>query len=383
MSKAAGKLNEWINGTEYQRSVVSLAMQTIELGQTDPDDPKHDEIYIAVGSASKAICQSHPEKIAALYGDLRGMVNAICDVEAQLPYGYWIEMEDVVTMHEGFTPVCSRVRVLAETRDARSRENGIALEVWDKHDGWREVILSQESLFGEGDKWAKPLARAGLKIHSSTQLKRLLHGATTTDLILTVDQPGWQMISDKPVYVWLDRIIGNAGNSALRFAGDKKNFKLEQSGTLADWQNTVMALADGNSRLEFGLFAAFVPPLLRPLQIADNSGFHFWGKSSKGKTSALQVASSVYGKGCDKSGFIKTWRSTDNAMENIAHRHNDLLLPLDESHLAKKLGDSIYTIGSGQNKARLKSSTEDRERKEWRTMPLSTGEKGHCRHHPR
>lgn len=369
-------LSAWMDGTEYQRAVVDLARQTIDFEHTDPEFPGYGEIGGKVVSKTREICEAHPENIAVLFKDLRNMIDAICEVEAQLPLEFWMENKHVYTVgSDGFTPVSSQLRVLAETRDARTRENGIAAEVWDKHDGWREVILPQDALFGEGEKWAKPLARAGLKIDSTLELKKLLHSATTTDLILTVDQPGWQEIHGKPVYVLPDGIIGDGSGATVRFAGDRKNFKLAQSGTLEEWQNTVASLAVGNSRLEFALFAAFAPVLLQPLRIADISGFHFWGKSSKGKTSTLQVAASVYGKGCDKTGFIKTWRSTDNAMENIAYRHNDMLLPLDESHLAKKLGDSIYTIGSGQNKSRMKSSSEERDDKQWRTMPLSTGEK--------
>ena len=372
---AAERLIEWMDGTEYQKSVVGLARQTIEYEHTDPEDPALGEMGGALTATAKAICNAHPEMIANLYSDLRKMIDAICEIEAQLPCGFWIAAKDIYTFGDRMVRVASQLRVLAETRDARTRENGIAVEVYDPHDGWREVIISQDALFGEGDKWAKPLARAGLKIHSAVHLKRLVHTVNTTDLILTVDQPGWQEIHGKPVYVLPDGIIGDGGGATVRFAGERKNFKLTQSGTLEEWQKNVASLAVGNSRLEFALFASLAPVLLKPLGIGDNSGFHFWGKSSKGKTSTLQVAASVYGKGCDKTGYIKTWRSTDNAMENIAYRHNDMLLPLDESHLAKKLGDSIYTIGSGQNKSRMKSSSGERDDKQWRTMPLSTGEK--------
>jgi hypothetical protein len=303
---ATEHLIAWLDGADYQRRVVELARQTIAFEQTDPDNSEYKSIEGEVVSKTRKLCSEHPDNIAILFKNVRQMVDAICEVEAQLPSGFWMENEKVVTISDGITPVSSQLRVLAETRDARTRENGIAVEVLDKHDGWREVILPQDALFGEGDKWAKPLARTGLKISSVPQLKRLLHSATTTDLILTVDQPGWQQIQGKPVYVLPDGIIGDGSGATVRFAGDKKNFKLAQSGSLEDWQNTVASLAVGNSRLEFALFAAFAPVLLEPLGIADNSGFHFWGKSSKGKTSTLQVAASVYGKGCDKTGFIKT-----------------------------------------------------------------------------
>ena len=58
----------------------------------------------------------------------------------------------------------------------------------------------------------------------------------------------------------------------------------------------------------------------------EGGGFSFEGGSSSGKTTALQVAASVWGG----PGHVKSWRVTDNALEGVAALHNDGLLILDE-----------------------------------------------------
>ena len=50
--------------------------------------------------------------------------------------------------------------------------------------------------------------------------------------------------------------------------------------------------------------------------LSENVGFfHFYGDSSLGKSTLMNVACSVYGK---PSEFKGSWRTTDNALEDTA-----------------------------------------------------------------
>ncbi len=112
----------------------------------------------------------------------------------------------------------------------------------------------------------------------------------------------------------------------------------------------------------------------------DSGGFHFFGASSKGKTTLLQVAASVWGSGADTAvsheSYMNRWNSTANAFEATAAAYNDLLLPLDELGTcdAKDVGKVIYDLFGGRGKSRLNKESALQDQRTWLTLALSTGE---------
>jgi hypothetical protein len=71
-------------------------------------------------------------------------------------------------------------------------------------------------------------------------------------------------------------------------------------GSLAEWQEHVASKATGNPVLLFSLSASFGRPLLKPAGL-EGGGFHLHGLTSRGKTTQLQMAGSVWGCGADPS----------------------------------------------------------------------------------
>ena len=111
----------------------------------------------------------------------------------------------------------------------------------------------------------------------------------------------------------------------------------------------------------------------------ESGGFHLYGDSSGGKTTHLQVAASVYGG----PRLVRSWRSTDNALESIAAAHSDGLLVLDEIGLCdpRIIGETVYMLGNGTGKARANDRGQaGRQVQEWRLLFLSTGEKTLAQH---
>ena len=150
------------------------------------------------------------------------------------------------------------------------------------------------------------------------------------------------------------------------------------SGTLAEWQNSVQPLAD-NPLLVFALSVAFAGPFLNVSNM-DNVIFHLFGNSSTGKTTALQVASSVWGKGadpqsCGHSGtLIERWNTTQNAMEPIAATHSGIFLAMDELGSSGDSVISVYNITAGKGKARMSETGALRDQHVWTLCTLSSGE---------
>lgn len=144
------------------------------------------------------------------------------------------------------------------------------------------------------------------------------------------------------------------------------------SGTLHDWQKAIGQYLAGNSRLCLFVGAAFAAPLLRWFGI-DGGILHIYGDSSKGKSTAQQVALSVWGHGKDAG---HSWNATGHALTNAAAARNDGLLSLDEigEDTQNAVQTCAYTIANGR--ARLQGSKDGGNRPElrFRVFAISSGE---------
>ena len=151
----------------------------------------------------------------------------------------------------------------------------------------------------------------------------------------------------------------------------------QRAGTLDGWRDSVAALARGNSRLMLALCASLAAPLLEPLGM-ESGGFNLTGKSSSGKSTALALAASAWGKGAGAGGYVQSWRATSNGLEGAAELHSDALLCLDELGQASSKGiqEAAYFLGNGVGKARANQEGAARAVKNWRCLVLSSGEIG-------
>jgi uncharacterized protein (DUF927 family) len=148
----------------------------------------------------------------------------------------------------------------------------------------------------------------------------------------------------------------------------------ESNGTLTGWQESVGSLVADHSRAEFAVSVAFAGPVLGLLG-QQGVGFNLCGQSSCGKTTTVEAAASVWGKGASP-GYVLSWRSTANALEAAAAIHTDTLFILDELGVveAKEAAMAVYQLTGGTGKKRLKRDSTLRPSLTWRTMMLSTGE---------
>lgn len=144
------------------------------------------------------------------------------------------------------------------------------------------------------------------------------------------------------------------------------------SGTAEEWRKHVAPLVVGNTALMLSLGAALAGPLLPVLGVR-GFGLHFWGGTSKGKTTALYIASSVMGSP-DKREY--SWDMTPLALGIMAAFNNHSVLALDEIKQAKgrEIARAIYGVFNGKNRAQGDKESGLREQLRWNTMILSTGE---------
>ena len=270
--------------------------------------------------------------------------------------------------------LCGPLNVIGKVRDQENGNWGKVLEFAD-YDGLVKRIVIQDAEFaGEALDVRRRLLSAGLpmradKFGRDTLAKALLAVRTSRRARLAFTS-GW--VGDSS-YMLPGGPIGTSAE-AMIYAGPNKASYHGQAGELEVWREKIAAAASGNHVLLFALSCAFAAPLLRPLG-GEGGGFHFRGSSACGKTTALIAAGSVWGGG-GNHGFVQTWRNTANAIESIAHAHNDGPLCFDEIKTlgADSAGDAAYALATGQMKGRQNSNSDLRARVSWIVQLLSTGE---------
>lgn len=139
------------------------------------------------------------------------------------------------------------------------------------------------------------------------------------------------------------------------------------------WYQTMNVFRNTNKVFRFMMATAFTAPMLNVFQVRSFL-VHFWEDSRAGKTASMKCVLSAFG---NSEYLMRSFNSTANALEAIASLHNDLLFAIDERQMAKSdefLNGLIYILGNGKGKDRMKADGTMHEKKEFRTLAISTGE---------
>ena len=295
------------------------------------------------------------------------------------------------TLKQIWTPICGYLKATHYIRDLDSGNWGILLKLIDIDGKTKDVIIQKKELVT--DKTAiELLLDNGLGVF---QLKKIHAKLLTCDLLndyinssnpqaraIGVDKVGWHgncyflpFVDDsRNSYLVQDteQLKTDTREEFILQSNSINLRKLIRQGTIEGWQDSIGKLTSGNNLLMFSIAAAISAPLF---SIFSEEGccFHFSGSSSIGKTTALYVASSVWGMGKPSS-----FRTTDNAAESLCKNSNDGLLLMDE--LAEIDPNSLekitYLFGNGTGKGRSRRNGEAQAITTFKILGLSTGEIG-------
>jgi putative DNA primase/helicase len=109
----------------------------------------------------------------------------------------------------------------------------------------------------------------------------------------------------------------------------------------------------------------------------EGGGLNLFGQSSRGKTTCLQAAASVWGRGeRENGGYVRTWRATANGQEGAAAQSTDTVMVLDELGQldSRDAQQAFYMLANGQGKQRASRDGSARDPKSWRVLYVSSGE---------
>jgi len=310
-----------------------------------------------------------------------------------LPDGYDLTQQGVIKQSDNRQSeemISAPVWVHAQTEDANAGTFGMVLRWIDKRGNQKEQAFCAEIVFDQGKGLIQALARQGLFIAPGKE-RALVHyltafTGTESQWIHSVSQIGWiNATNGKLSYLFPNAsgAYGREGDQPIIFQPEQHSpttHTMHAKGSLAQWQTHVAQPCSGNPYLVFCLCSALASILLKPARI-ENGGFHLYGRSSGGKTTALQVAASVFGCGADPAdapdqSYIQRWNTTGNALEALLAAHNDSLLVLDEIHTCdtRDFGRLIYNMAGGKGKAAMDKNRNLKQQRSWITLYLSSGE---------
>ena len=228
---------------------------------------------------------------------------------------------------------------------------------------------------GSNAAWAK-LQGMGIVVYSG-RVKReyladYLQTAGSRDFWQITDKAGWQ--GNAYILPSGEVLQADEGECRVLYNGDTSQAAAYTSkGSLHEWRENVAKYAAGNSRLLLAIGAALAAPMMNRLEEA-GGGFHLYGASRDGKTTAAKAALSVWG---DPDAAKLSWNGTALGFGNTALARNDNLLVLDEigqvKH-AKTVSETAYAVIDGTGKIQGHKDGGNRLIRQWRTLLFSTGE---------
>jgi len=150
----------------------------------------------------------------------------------------------------------------------------------------------------------------------------------------------------------------------------------DRRSTFDDWEREVLSRAQQKPAWLFAILVGLSSVLLEPLGIETGTAFNAYGPSGSGKTAALKAAAGCWGRP-DASGCLKSFITTENALEGLFEGGNGIGLSLDELKTANKniLGQCAYLFGNGMGKERMKSNAEMQRRRRWLLNCIMSSEK--------
>jgi putative DNA primase/helicase len=265
--------------------------------------------------------------------------------------------------------------IVGRGRDPDGRAWGRFLRWRDPDGRMHEKFVSDETLHHEPAALCAPLAADGLEIVREQQraFASYLSGAQPAGRVTVVHRTGWHEIEGENVFVLPGENIGRKGVGRVLLDGAAHG-PYETKGTLADWREGIAALASGHVIPMLAISTAFAGPVLY-LASLEGGGLNLFGQSSRGKTTCLQAAASVWGRGTTP-GYVRAWRATSNGLEGAAAQFTDTVMVLDELSMvdARDAQQALYGIANGQGKQRAGRDGSPREPKSWRVLYLSSGE---------
>lgn len=374
---------------------MAHAVGAIPKGIRIPDnDQKYgiDDWFVAYGrEALDKVLSRHVEVDPLQTTDLHAQVKHFRQLDGsgvpgklRFPAGYEIDAANrLVRSSEEALEVIERAPILIsrQLRNIYSGETLVEL-AFEAGGEWRNAVVNREAICDRG-KAIAALAPIGAPIDSNTAAKVVTWlrdfehvNADRLPRIGSVDRLGWH---GEDRFMLGDKLIADEETAPLVLDTRGREELVRAFSPRGDYEAHVEALRrawEADPLAAMMIAAAFAAPLLRHL-LAPDFAVHLAGDSSRGKSSMLKIAASVYGDVANRL-WVASWGSSPAAHEIRAMQLADLPLPIDEAGVAsdpRARERIVYTLMNGGGRMLAKrDSTGLREMRQWHCIVLSTGE---------
>lgn len=268
------------------------------------------------------------------------------------------------------TFICHSAIILGEARSLNNDNWKRVIQFHDKDNTLHRLLIPYEHFMGEAQEALKIIANHGLMPPRLAYKKNVfinyIQDYPIEQRFRCVDRAGWHGYC----FATPNKTYGNSEDEELLFHSDNKS-PYTVSGSFKEWQE-LSQLIEPHALAVLAFSSAFSGQLVLPLG-AESGGFHIYGSSTDGKSTVTKASCSIWG---NPKHISKSWRTTDNALENEAELRNDSFLNLDELRQAvpKAVSDIVYMLTGGQGKARSSKAGKNRDAKQFSLMYTSTGE---------
>lgn len=296
-----------------------------------------------------------------------------------IPHGYQISATGLVTCAVGDRTVVvgpTPIMITGRSADYLTGEQHAAV-TWRERGAWRtaqvtrKALIDARAMVAELGPLGAPVTSQTAKLWAPWFLALELANEDVLPPARAVSHTGWIGNPGEPGTTFvthhvegftlageLDRVV-----AALRPRGD---FEAHAAALRRAW--------DTGPVMRRIMCAALAAPLLKGLH---SRGFalHLCGDSSRGKSTMLRIAASIYGDPEDPA-WVASWNTTANAAELRAATLCDLPLCFDEVGASDPVVVQrlIYTLANGESRGRLTHTAAAQRARHWRTIVLSTGE---------
>lgn len=247
-----------------------------------------------------------------------------------------------------------------------------------------KIVLPSTALLSTNEVF-QTIAAKGYYVTYAEQnhlVKLLNFIAKEHQLLYTTSKLGFITNQNEETYFVLDKPYPYDTNQSYHFdmSAQPKNFNLGQAGNWETWQSSMKKHVVGHTPLELITGIALSAIAVGRKNLTNpNFGsqiFHLGGRTSTGKTTATELAISMFGTPGLNKGLYKTFDATENALIHGLSGVNGLPLGLDElnANINEDFTRFIYKVGMGRDKRRLTDEIQQRETGQWTTTLITNGE---------
>lgn len=307
--------------------------------------------------------------------------------------------EDCLTYEDDKETVqvtATRVHVAFMCSEANGKGHGFCLTWLNRNGKECSKVITMPRLVSDWNPLLGELGDEGLFILSPRHLKLFLletcSRATLPEVRLITEIGFFPLNPDDPDGAYgfmlpsgailpVDAGLGQVKAGELRYRAPFEHKALgayQVAGTHEEWKAGV-APAEGNALVVFCTCAVLGSVMLK-VYGGENCGFHLYGLSSTGKSTAAQVGMSVLGCAADPQSSSKptifgSWSATDNGREIMAACASGAAILMDElDSCPKGASVTVYPIMNGVGKVRMRGTGSMAQQHTWRLLALSTGE---------